>query len=518
MEDLKMSRLMLGIDLGTSGSKAVLLEESGEVKATAKSEYGLTKPREGWAEQDPEDWWRGIRGSVRSVVEKSGVEPARIETLALSGQMHGSVFLNSAGDVIRPPILWNDTRTTSQCEAMKDRIGEERLRELVGNPILEGFTAPKLLWLRDNEPENYRELDTLLLPKDYIVYRLSGERSTEVSDAAGSVLFNVREKKWEEEILAELNLEREILPPVRGSTDVVGSLTEKASDELGLPQKTLVVAGGADNACSAVGNGITREGRFLASIGSSGVVLAHTDSMHVDKKGRLHSFNHARPDSWYLMGVMLSAGLSFRWFRNSLGRLEESVSEEINGDPYDLLTKEAAEVSPGAGKLIFLPYLNGERTPHADPDARGVFFGLTDLHRKGHLVRAILEGISFGLRDSLELIKDKDIVPEEVRITGGGANSDLWTQIQADIFGYKIKKTSINEGPAFGAALLAGVGAGIYENVDEAVKETVNTRIVARPNREREQIYNQLYEIYRSLYSSLEAEYQNLAAIESPSS
>lgn len=510
-----MSRFMLGIDLGTSGSKAVLLEESGEIKATAKSEYGLTRPREGWVEQDPDDWWEGVRNSVRSVVEKSDIESSKIETLALSGQMHGSVFLDSSGEVIRPPILWNDTRTSSQCEAMKNQIGEDRLRDLVGNPILEGFTAPKLLWLRDNEPENYQELETLLLPKDYIVYRLTGELSTEVSDAAGSVLFNVREKEWSEEILTELNLESKILPTVRESTDVVGSLTSEASDALGLSQDTLVVAGGADNACSAVGNGITKEGRLLASIGSSGVVLAHTDSMHVDEQARLHSFNHARPDSWYLMGVMLSAGLSFRWFRRSLGRLEETVSEELNSGTYDLLTQEAAEVPPGAGKLIFLPYLNGERTPHADPDARGVFFGLTDSHKKGHMVRAVLEGITFGLRDSLELIKDKDIEPEEIRITGGGANSELWTRIQADVFGYKIKKTAINEGPAFGAALLAGVGADIFLDVDEAIEKSVNARTVAQPREDKEQIYDRLYKIYRSLYSSLREEYKSLAAIKS---
>lgn len=511
-----MSRFMIGIDLGTSGAKSVLLEESGEVKATAKSEYGLSRPREGWAEQDPEDWWEGIGKSVRAAMEKSGVEPERVEALALSGQMHGSVFLDSRGSVIRPPILWNDTRTTSQCETIKERIGEERLRELVGNPILEGFTAPKLLWLRDNEPENYRKLDTLLLPKDYIVYRLTGKRSTEISDAAGTVLFNVKKKEWEEEVLRKLDLDGKVLPTVRESVDPVGNLTAEASDKLGLPEETLVIAGGADNACSAVGNGITQEGRLLASIGSSGVVLAHTDSMQVDEKSRLHSFNHARPDSWYLMGVMLSAGLSFRWFSRSFGKLEEAVSEGIKADSYDLLTREASTVPPGAGKLIFLPYLNGERTPHADPNARGVFFGLTDSHRKGHLVRAILEGISFGLRDSLELIKAKDIEPEEVRITGGGAKSNLWTQIQANIFGYKIKQTSINEGPAFGAALLAGVGAGIFKNVDEAIKETVNARTVARPNREKEQLYNQLYEIYKSLYSSLEEDYERLANIESP--
>ena len=509
-----MSPLMLGIDLGTSGTKALLLDETGEVIATARAEYHLNRPREGWTEQDPEDWWDGIRSSVRKVLELSGAEPDRVKALALSGQMHGSVFLNSQGEVIRPPILWNDTRTTAQCEEMRRQIGEKRLRELVGNPVLEGFTAPKLLWLRDNEPENYRELDTLLLPKDFIVYRLTGEKTTEVSDAAGSVLFNVRERKWEDEILSELDLPGEILPPVRNSTEVVGVLRPEVSDLLGLNVDTLVIAGGADNACSAVGNGINQEGRLLASIGSSGVVLAHTDSMRVDSAGRLHSFNHARPDSWYLMGVMLSAGLSFRWFRKNLGKLEETVSDLTNSDTYDVLTEEAATVPPGADKLIFLPYLNGERTPHADPDARGVFFGLTDSHTKGHLIRAVLEGISFGLRDSLELIKEKNIEPQEVRITGGGAKSDLWTDILSDVFGCKIKKTALNEGPAFGAALLAGVGADVFGSVDEAIRKTVVAKTVAKPDKENGRVYDQLYRIYGSLYGDLRDEYKKLAAVD----
>ena len=511
-----MSRLMLGVDLGTSGAKSVLLDDSGEVRATAKSEYGLKRPREGWVEQNPGDWWKGVSTSVREVLEISGEKAGNLEALALSGQMHGSVFLDTSGDVIRPPILWNDTRTTSQCETIRKKIGEDGLRELIGNPVLEGFTAPKLLWLRDNEPENYRKLDTLLLPKDYIVYRLTGVKSTEPSDAAGSVLFNVREKKWAEEIISELDIDSKILPEVRESTEPVGSLTDEAAAELGLDPDTLVIAGGADNACSAVGNGITREGRFLASIGSSGVVLAHTDSMEVDQAGRLHSFNHARPESWYLMGVMLSAGLSFRWFRHSLGTLEETVAEGLGADPYDLLAEEAGTVPAGSEKLIFLPYLNGERTPHADPDARGVFFGLTDSHRKSHLIRAILEGISFGLRDSLTLIKEKGVEPEEVRITGGGARSELWTQIQADVFGYKIKKTAINEGPAFGAALLAGVGAGIYSDVDQATGETVRARTVAEPRPEKVEIYDELYGLYRSVYSSLKGDYKRLAGVNIP--
>ena len=503
--------LLLGIDLGTTGAKAVLIDVQGSVLRTARASYPLNRPREGWSEQDPEDWWKGVSKAIRDVLQNIG--PERVKGLALSGQMHGSVFLDSSGDVIRPPILWNDTRTTEQCKAMRQKIGDERLRDLVGNPVLEGFTAPKLLWLRDNEPENYKRLETLLLPKDYIVFRMTGRRSTEVSDAAGSVLFNVEKRKWEDEILTRLDLSKGLLPPVLHSTDIVGNLTESAADQLGLSSDTLVIAGGADNACSAIGNGITQNGFFLVSIGSSGVVLAHTDSMHVDQEGRLHSFNHVKPNSWYLMGVMLSAGLSFRWVKSSFGKLEESASELLNIDSYDILTKEASSVSPGSEKLIFLPYLNGERTPHADADARGVFFGLTSSHEKGHLIRSVLEGVSFGLRDSFGLIAGKGITPEQVRITGGGANSELWTQILADILGQELTKTSVNEGPAFGAALLAGVGAGIYEDVDQAIDQTIRVRTVSTPTQSHRELYDGIYEIYQSLYVSLRADYKKLARL-----
>ncbi len=506
-----MKSLLLGIDLGTTGAKSVLIDEGGSVVTTARAEYPLSRPQEGWSEQDPGDWWEAIVAATREVLEEKG--SSEVKALALSGQMHGSVFLNSSGEVIRPPILWNDTRTTDQCREMTEKVGEERLRNLVGNPVLEGFTAPKVLWLRENEPENFEKLETLLLPKDYIVYRLTGKKSTEYSDAAGTVLFNVEEGEWEEEILGELSLDKSILPPVLDSTEIVGNLTPEAAEELGLSQDTSVIAGGADNACSAVGNGIVKEGLFLVSIGSSGVVLAHTDSMQVDRGNRLHSFNHAKPGSWYLMGVMLSAGLSLRWFKNNLGQPEKTMSELTGMDPYELLTREAAEVPPGSEKLIFLPYLNGERTPHADANARGVFFGLSSSHRKGHLVRSVLEGVTFGLRNSLELITEKEITPQEVRITGGGANSDLWAQIQADVFDLEVKKTSLNEGPAFGAALLAGVGAGVYEDVEQATEETISTRTVAEPRGEVKAVYDELYEVYCSLYHSLREDYQNLANI-----
>ena len=508
-----MDQLLLGLDLGTSGTKGVLINTQGELVCKEKSSYELSRPNEGWAEQDPEDWWKAVKKVVKGLLDQITGSPAKISALALSGQMHGSVFLDSKGEVIRPPILWNDTRTTEQCDRIKQKIGEEKLLELVGNPVLEGFTAPKVLWLRANEPNNYKKLDKLLLPKDYIVYRLTGELSTEESDAAGTVLFNVKEKKWETQVTDTLGIDSDILPSVVNSTEPVGTLNSEVARELGLDDSTIVVAGGADNACSAVGNGITEEGRFLVSIGSSGVVLAHTDSMLIDPGGRLHSFNHAKRDSWYLMGVMLSAGISFDWFTENMGHLEKAVSELVDLPPYELLNQEAASVETGGSKLIFLPYLNGERTPYPDPDARGVFFGLTSSHKKGHMVRAILEGVAFGLRDSLELIKDKGIEPEEIRITGGGARSDIWSRIQADIFGHELKKVSVDEGPAFGAALLAGVGSGVYKDVNQAVRETVNVTTAAEPDEDNTRFYDKLYEVYGSLYSSLESDFRDLSRI-----
>lgn len=509
-----MDQLLLGLDLGTSGTKGVLINPQGDLAGKEKSNYELNRPNEGWAEQDPEDWWKAVKQVVKSLVDGVDNSSEKISAIALSGQMHGSVFLDSTRGVIRPPILWNDTRTTEQCEKIKQEIGEEKLLKLVGNPVLEGFTAPKVLWLRENEPNSYEKLDKLLLPKDYIVYRLTGEISTEESDAAGTVLFNVKDKKWETQVTDTLGVDSDILPPVINSTEPVGTLRSDVARELGLDDSTIVVAGGADNACSAVGNGITEEGRFLVSIGSSGVVLAHTDSMLIDPGGRLHSFNHAKRNSWYLMGVMLSAGISFDWFREKMGHLEKAVSELVDLPTYELLNQEAASVKPGESKLIFLPYLNGERTPYPDPDARGVFFGLTSSHEKGHIVRSILEGVAFGLRDSLELIKDKGVEPKEIRITGGGARSDIWSQIQADVFGHELKKVSVDEGPAFGAALLAGVGSGIYEDVDQAVNETVNVTTAAEPNKGNTRFYDELYEVYGSLYSSLKSDFRDLSRIE----
>ncbi|MBS3766230.1 xylulokinase [Candidatus Bipolaricaulota bacterium] len=502
---------MVGLDLGTSGIKALIIDFQGGVLASHKEEYPLIQPEQGWAEQDPHHWWQATIKALQEILANENIDSEEIEGLALSGQMHGSVFLDGEGEVIRNPILWNDTRTTKQCRKIEDKIGKERLLELVGNPALEGFTAPKVLWLRENEPENYEKLDTLLLPKDYIVYRLTGRQVTEKSDAAGTILYNVENGEWSKEVCESLGIDQNLLPEVMDSVDVVDSIKDEVAEEVGLPKDTPVVAGGADNACSAVGNGITEEGLFLASIGSSGVVLAHSDHMEVDFGGRVHSFNHSVPDKWYLMGVMLNAGLSYRWFRDTFSQLEVQTGELTDRDPYELLNSEAAQVPPGSEGLIYLPYLNGERTPHKDANARGTFFGFSGNHNKRHFVRSVLEGVTFGLRDSLELIKGMGVEPKQIRVTGGGGKSELWRGIQADIFGQEVVTTAVDEGPAYGAALIAATGSGLFEDLEEAVEACVEVTSSQQPTPQSQRTYEDLYPIYRSLYSSLEDDYDKLA-------
>lgn len=502
---------ILGLDLGTTGVKSLAVDSKGKILATHTEEYPLKQPQQGWSEQSADDWWEATVKAIRKLLESESVERKRIRGLALSGQMHGSVFLDKEGRVIRNPILWNDTRTTNQCREIEDQIGEKRLLELVGNPALEGFTAPKILWLRENEPENYEKLETLLLPKDYIVYKLTGRLVTEKSDAAGTILYDVQNQEWSEEVTSTLNIDKAILPEVLDSVDVVEKLAPEIAKELGLPTDLKVIAGGADNACSAVGNGITKEGLFLASIGSSGVVLAHSDHMEVDFGGRVHSFNHSASAMWYLMGVMLNAGLSYRWFRDTFSSLEAETGKLTDQDPYELLNAEAAQVPPGSEGLIYLPYLNGERTPHKNAKARGVFFGFSGTHDKRHFVRSVLEGVTFGLRDSLELIKNMGVEPEQIRVTGGGGKSRLWRGIQADIFGQEVVTTEVDQGPAFGAALIAATGSGVFKTLDEAVNKCVEVVSSQQPNPENQRAYEDLYRIYRSLYTSLEEDYDRLA-------
>ncbi len=505
--------IMLGVDVGTTGVKALAVRPDGSIAAESFSGYEISSPRAKWAEQNPADWWDAFCVATRQPIEK-GVEPGEIAAVGLSGQMHTSVFLDENGRVIRPAIMWCDVRTTKQCEEINERVGFELLRDEASNPALEGFTAPKVLWLRENEPENYGKLRHLLIAKDYIRYKLTGELATDVSDAAGTILFNVGERKWSEKILSALDIDLEIMPRVVGSHEVSGRITRAAAEATGLREGTPVVGGGADNACAAVGAGIIEEGTLQSSIGSSGVVLAALSEHRVDERMRLHCMNHAVPDRWYLMGVMLTAGLSLKWFKDNLCRVEIERAQAGRIDVYDLLSDMASSAAPGAGELLFLPYLSGERTPHADSDARGMFVGLNLRHTKAHMVRAVMEGVAFGLRDSLELVRELGVDVGEIVLAGGGAKSPLWRQIQADVFGQKVCTLSVTDAAPFGAALLAGVGAGVFSSCAEAAKATVRKSSETIPISENVELYKRLYSIYRELYPSNKEHFRRLSNLD----
>ncbi len=496
---------LLGLDIGTSGVKGLLLSVEGEIKITRTESYPLSTPKSGWAEQNPEDWWEATKKCISSVISDSGIDSADIKGISFSGQMHSSVFLDENMEIIRPAILWSDTRTSKQCQEIYDMAGGlENLINYVSNPALEGFTAPKILWLKENEPDNFSKVDLVLLPKDYIRYKLTGDIHMDVSDGAGTLLMDVEEKDWSDELLEKLGLSREILPPLVESVAVTGKITSEVAKQTGLEVGTQVVAGGADNSCGAVGSGIIKEGRVMVSIGTSGVVVAFADKPAADSQGRMHLFNHSRPDSWYMMGVMLSAGMSFEWMKESLfaGKLD-----------YDELNSLAEGVKAGSEGLIFLPYLYGERTPHADAKARGVYFGISGKHEQKHFIRSVMEGVAYGLRDSLELIKEQGVNVDEIRAIGGGAKSAVWQQILADVFGQEISLLNVEEGPAFGAALIAGVGVGVYNNFEEAEEGIIKVVEKIKPNPENVKKYNEYYPIFKKIYGSLKDDFTSLAEI-----
>lgn len=500
--------LTLGIDLGTSGVKTILVDGSGTVQASSVHEYPLHRPEVGWAEQDPADWWQATERGIAEVLSRPDIEATDVQAVGLTGQMHGSVFLDGAGEVLRPAILWNDQRTSEQCEEILDAVGEQRLIELASNPPFEGFTAPKILWVMEHEPDSFERTERILLPKDFIRYKLTEEFATDVSDASGTLLLDVGEREWSEEILQKLEIPRELLPEVYESPEVTGEVSERAGERTGLPAGTPVVAGAGDNAAGAVGAGVTSDGDTWGSIGTSGVVFVATDEERTDPEGRVHTFCHAVPGTWHVMGVMLSAGGAFSWFSETFGTLEEQVADLTGRDSFELLAEAATDVEPGAEGLLFLPYLDGERTPHRDADARGVFFGLSTRHDKSHVVRAVLEGVTYGLRDSLRIVRELGVDVEQLRAAGGGAKSDLWRQIQADVFDVDIVSPRVDEGPAYGSALLAGVGAGIYDDVADACEQAVDTVDRVEPNERHSRVYDEYYEVYRSLYPALETQFE----------
>ncbi len=505
-----MPEFLLGIDIGTTGSKALLIDSGGALKAGATTEYAMMTPQPQWAEQHPDEWWRATVASIKSVMREGAIRPDRVAAIGLTGQMHGLVLLDGKGAVLRPCIMWNDQRSAKECVAITNAVGEAKLLELTGNPVLPGFTAPKVLWVREHEPEVYRRISKILLPKDYIRFRLTQKFLSDVSDASGTSLFDVGGRKWSDEMLRALAVPRECLPDVTESPVVSSRVSPQAAKETGLLDGTPVVGGAGDQAAQAVGAGVIKEGVVSVTIGTSGVVFALSKTFR--PHGRLHAFCHAVPDTWHVMGVMLSAGGSFRWYRDALCGWDKVKAEVLGKDVYDLLTNEAAEIPPGCEGLIFLPYLGGERTPHPDPDARGVFFGLTLRHTKAHLTRAVLEGVSFGLRDSLELMRSLGISVGQVRVSGGGAKSLFWRQLLADVFNAEIVTVNVTEGAAYGAALLAGVGAGLFVNVSEACEKTTHTAGSVLPGTSAE-IYEKYYNRYRSLYPAVAGEFKKLARL-----
>ena len=485
----------LGVDIGTSGVKAIIVAPDGEVTASATAPLTLESPEPGWAEQDPGAWWRATVSAVRDVV---AVADRGVAAVGLSGQMHSSVFLDGAGEVIRPALLWCDGRTTAECREITERAGgEARLREWVRNPALEGFTLPKVLWLRAHEPAAWDRLGTVLLAKDFIRYRLTGELATEPSDASGTLMFDPAAGQWSADMLAAVDVPAALLPPVGGSSEVLGRVTAAAAEATGLPEGTPVVGGGADNACGAAGVGAVAPGEAVASWGTSGTVLAPVSAPHVDPGLRAHTFAHVAPDTWYIMGVVLSAGGAFAWYRDRFG-----AGAPAGPDPSTALNDEAAAAPRGSAGLTFLPYLQGERTPHRDAAARGAFLGMSLAHDRTHLTRAVLEGICFAMRDSLEILRELGLAPDHLLLTGGGAKSPFIRTLQAEIYGLPVTTVNREEGPAYGAALLAAVGVGAFPDLGAAAAATQERGPIEPPEPGAHESYDEPYARFRASYAA----------------
>lgn len=505
---------LMGIDLGTGGVRVIVVDTgSGHVIATATADYPLLTPQPQWAEQEPADWWRASRQAISAALRAAGDRASDLVALGLTGQMHGLVLLDETNDVIRPALLWCDQRTERQCDAIHERIGLERLKRIALNPALTGFTAPKLLWVREHEPEAFQRARHALLPKDYLRFMLSGAYATDVADASGTLLLDVRQRQWSHELLDLLELDASWLPSVHEGPEIVARVHAAAAAATGLPAGLPIVAGGGDQAAGGVGNGIVRPGIASCTIGTSGVLFAATEQPHADPGGALQAFCHSVPGMWHVMGVTQAAGLSFRWVRDHLSDAEASVAARLGLDTYELLAREAEQAPPGCEGLLYLPYLMGERAPHLDPHARGGWIGLTARHVRPHLIRSVLEGVTYSLRDCLDLLQTAGVPLSEVRASGGGARSSFWRQMQADIFGLPVATLQITEGPAYGAVLLAGVGAGIYPDVPTACDRTLHVADRLTPHPSRRATYDPYYQVYRSLYPALKQPFSRLAAL-----
>ena len=507
-------KYVIGIDVGTSGTKTVLFDECGKVMASSTVEYPMSQPQNGWAEQDPADWWNASAKTTKTVIEKAGVDPRDIAGVGISGQMHGLVMLDENNEVLRPSIIWCDQRTGAECEDIERLIGgRAELIRITANPALTGFTASKIMWVKKHEPEIYAKCRHILLPKDYIRLMLTGEYATEVSDASGMQLLDVPGRCWSDELLAALDIDKSLLGKVYESPEITGRVTERASALTGLAPGTPVVGGAGDNAAAAVGMGVVSDGRAFTTIGTSGVVFAHTDGITVDPKGRVHTFCCAVPGAWHVMGVTQAAGLSLQWFRNNFCAPEVEEAAKQGVDPYKIMDSEAAESPIGANRLLYMPYLMGERTPHLDPKVRGGFVGLSGMHKRGDMIRAVMEGVSYSLKDCLGVLGEMGVSLSDMRICGGGGKSPFWRQMLADVYGIPVTRIESDEGPALGVAILAMVGAGIYPSVKEACDAIVRQKDVTACDAERNARYGQFYKVYTALYPHLKADFDALAEL-----
>ncbi len=498
-------KYLLGIDIGTSSTKSLLLEESGKIIASGQQGYDFDTPRLGWAEQEPEVWWHAARVTIQHVLHASRLDPKNIQGIGFSGQMHGPVFLDQAGQSIRPAIIWADQRSVQECQEIYELVGKDGLYNMVCNPVDSGFMAATLAWIKKHEPDTYTRLHTVLLPKDYVKYRLCGELTTDPSDAGGTSLYDVRRRKWSSEMLDLLHISQAIFPQVHNSPDIVGTVSSPAAAETGLLEGTPVVNGGNDQTMAALASGVIEPGPVMLVLGTGGTLFTTIDSVVVDQELRMHTYPHCVPDTWHLLGAILSGGLSLKWFRTLL-HSPQSYS-------YDDMTREAAAIPPGSEGAFFLPYLAGERTPHMDSLARGVLFGVTVGHTRGHVIRAVMEGVVFAMRDCLELFTHLQVCPQKIIAGGGGALSPLWRQIQASILGLPLITVETKEKSATGAAMIAGIGTGVFPSFEDACQKTVVFGEETLPVQEHITRYNESYQLFKTLYPTLKESFAEVARL-----
>lgn len=504
---------LLGIDIGTSGTKTVLFDTDANTISAKTCEYPLYQEQNGWAEQEPADWWQATVAGIKYVIEESKVDPKQIKGIGLSGQMHGLVMLDSKGTPLRKSIIWCDQRTGKEVEEMNRLLTPEKLIDITANPALTGFTAAKILWVKKNEPDIYNQCAHILLPKDYIRYKLTGDFATEVSDASGMQLMDISKRNWSDEVLDTLRIDRGLLGKMYESPDITGEIHKEAAEATGLAAGTIVVGGAGDNPAAAIGTGIVSEGSAFTTIGTSGVVYAISDQVAIDKKGRVHTLCASVPGKWTVMSCTQGAGLSLQWLRNNVCSNEVAEAKIKGVDPYEIMTEMAAKTPIGADRLIYLPYLMGERSPHPDPDCRGTFFGLSAIHERKHLIRSVLEGVAYSQLECVDVFREMGVNINDMMICGGGARSDFWRQMFADMYQCPVSTIKAEQGGALGAAILAGVGAGVYKNLEETCKKLILKKSVHEPIKANSMEYQKFYQLYKELYITLFSSYKKLAEL-----